>query len=84
MTLICIGSSVHTNGLSLLARESYPNLDMLSDRPCKWTTVLPLFVSYDKNCDFLCGIKITQLSVNKQEVTIIHFLIVICLGSLNQ
>ena len=30
--------------LSLLARGSYLDLDVLYGRPCKWTTVLPILV----------------------------------------
>ena len=31
--------------LSLLARGSYLDLDVLYGRPCKWTTVLPILVN---------------------------------------
>ena len=33
------------DNISLLARGSYPDLDVLYGRPCKWTTVLPILVN---------------------------------------
>ena len=43
---MCIGLPFHTDRLSLFARGSYPNLDVLYGRPCKWTTVSPILVTY--------------------------------------
>ena len=51
---MCIGSSIHTDGLSLLARGSYPDLDAIYGRswngqPFYWySSIIMVFVCKNK------------------------------------